>query len=63
MSLDEEVVLVWKCLGCSWEIKVPMPGFAGDGYYHYGRNNDRCGPLIAYRAPDFERAKPGALLK
>jgi hypothetical protein len=60
---EENIVLVWICLGCGWRHAVPTPGFAGDGYYHWGKtehyDQGGCGPLIAIRAPDFLRARPG----
>ena len=57
---DEEACLRWTCESCGWNVVVPMPGYAGDGHYHYGPpQNTRCGPLVA-RREGFIRALPGA---
>lgn len=59
---DEEAVLRWECESCGWHVSVPMPGYAGDGHYHYGAGNQPCGPLVA-RREGFIRARPGELGK
>ena len=59
---DEEAVLRWECESCGWHVSVPMPGYAGDGHYHYGAGNQPCGPLVA-RREGFIRARPGELVE
>ena len=58
---NEEACLRWTCESCGWNVVVPMPGYAGDGHYHYERGNTPCGPLVA-RREGFIRARPGATL-
>lgn len=48
-------VLLWFCRSCDWSVEVAMPGYAGDGYYHYLVHNQPCGPLYAVRSPGFKR--------
>lgn len=62
-EVEEQACLRWACTSCGWSVVVPMPGYAGDGHYHYNGGNPEspCGPLVATRE-GFIRARPGESL-
>ena len=44
------LVLTWCCETCGWQTTLPVPGFGGDGRFHYVYGRTACGPLVARRA-------------
>jgi hypothetical protein len=46
----DTLVLTWVCEECGWDTTLPVPGFGGDGRYHYPCGVYACGPLRARRA-------------
>jgi hypothetical protein len=56
---EANIVLRWTCETCGWQVDVPAPGYAGDGYRHYFGDLRGCGPLVARRVGGFLRLPPG----
>jgi hypothetical protein len=57
---EANILLEWRCEACNWRVVLPAPGFAGDGYVHWLRDDTGCGPLVARRVGGWARLPPGA---